>query len=100
MTEDYIVTHDTTTEYVILDDTPTEITGHGLTAPVTSVLVTTTGIILFAQGDSVNIRRAKYETSAGVWTATYADDGTNRATFLAYKTAGAEDRKGKPARRQ
>ena len=42
-------------------------------------------MFLFAQGDSVNIRRAKYETSAGVWTATYADDGTNKATFLAYK---------------
>jgi len=85
VTEDYIVTHDTTTEYVILDDTLTEITGHGLTAPVTDVLVTTAGIILFAQGDSVNIRRAKFETSAGVWTPSYADDGTNKATFLAYK---------------
>ena len=81
----WTITHDTTTEYVILDDALTEITGHGLTAPVTSVLVSTTGVIYFAQGDSTNIRRAKYETSGGNWTATYADDSTNKATFLAYK---------------
>lgn len=81
----WTITHDTTTEYVILGTKLTEITGHGLTGPVTSVLVTTQGIILFAQGDSINIRRAKFETSAGVWTASYADDGTNKAVFLAYK---------------
>ena len=81
----FTIEHDTTTEYVVFSATITEITGHGLTAPVTSVLVTTKGIILFAQGDSVNIRRAKFETAAGVWTASYADDGTNRAVFLAYK---------------
>lgn len=82
---DWTITHDTTTEYVILGAALTEITGHGLTAPVTDVLVTTKGIILFAQGDSVAIRRAKFETSAGAWTATYAADGTNKAVFLAYK---------------
>lgn len=81
----WTITHDTTTEYVILGTKLTEITGHGLTAPVTSVLVTTKGIILFAMGDSVNIRRAKFETLAGAWTPSYADDGTNRAVFLAYK---------------
>lgn len=81
----YTITHDTTTEYVLYGDKLTEITGHGLTAPVTDVLVTTQGIILFAMGDSVNIRRMKEETSAGVWTASYADDGTNKATFLEYK---------------
>jgi hypothetical protein len=81
----WTITHDTTTEYVILGTRLTEITGHGLTAPVTSVLVTTKGIILFAQGDSVNIRRMKFETAAGVWTQSQADDGTNRAVFMAYK---------------
>lgn len=81
----WTITHDTTTEYVIYGVKLTELTGHGLTAPVTDVLVTTKGIILFAQGDSVNIRRAKYETSAGTWTASYADDGTNKAIFLEYK---------------
>lgn len=81
----WTITHDTTTEYVILGTKLTEITGHGLSAPVTSVLVTTQGMILFAMGDSVNIRRAKFETSGGNWTASYADDGTNKAVFLAYK---------------
>jgi hypothetical protein len=83
--EDFTITHNTTTEYVIHGTKLTELTGHGLTAPVTSVLVTTKGIILFAQGDSVNIRRAKFETAVGTWTASYADDGTNKAVFLAYK---------------
>lgn len=84
-TDTWIVTHTTATEYIIYGSKLTEITGHGLTAPVTDVLVTTKGIILFAQGDSTNIRRAKFETSGGNWTATYADDGTNKATFLDYK---------------
>lgn len=83
--EDWTITHDTTTEYVIYGEKLTEITGHGLTAPVTDVLVTINGIVLFAQGDSVNIRRMKEETSAGVWTRSFADDGTNKAVFLDYK---------------
>lgn len=84
-TETWTIEHTTATEYIIYGDKLTEITGHGLTAPVTDVLVTTRGIILFAQGDSTNIRRAKFETSGGAWTATYADDGTNKAIFLDYK---------------
>lgn len=83
--DDYTIEHDTTTEYVLYGNKLTEITGHGLTAPVTDVLVTTQGIVLFAMGDSVNIRRMKEETSAGVWTRSYADDGTNKAIFLDYK---------------
>lgn len=78
------VTHSTATEYVIYGTKVTPITGHGLTATVTDVLVTTKGMILFAQGDSVNIRRAKFETSGGNWTASYADDGSNKAVFLDY----------------
>lgn len=83
--EDWTITQDTTTDYVILGDKITEITGHGLTAPVTDVLITTKGIVLVAMGDSVNIRRMKEENSAGTWTKTYADDGTNKAVFLDYK---------------
>lgn len=81
----YVITHDTTTEYVLYGGKLTEITMHGLTAPVTDVLVTTQGIVLFAMGDSVNIRRMKEETSAGAWTRSYADDGTNKAVYLDYK---------------
>lgn len=84
-TEAWTIEHTTATEYVIYGTKLTEITGHGLTAPVTDVLVTARGIILFAQGDSTNIRRAKFETSGGAWTPTYADDGTNKAIFLDYK---------------
>ena len=76
------ITHDTTTEYVIVaDDTWIEITGHGLTKPVTDVLVSK-DIIYFAQGESTNIRRANFATSGGTWTLSYADDGSNKATFL------------------
>ena len=82
---DWVVTQDTTTEYVILGDKITEITGHGLTAPVTDVLVTTKGMVLVAMGDSVNIRRMKEENSTGTWTRSYADDGTNKAVLLDYK---------------
>jgi len=82
--DDWTITHDTTTEYVILSSKLTEITGHGLTAPVTDVLVSTTQVIYFLQGDAVNIRRAKFETSGGAWTASYADDGTNKGMFITY----------------
>lgn len=82
---DWTIDHTTNTEYVILSPNWTEITGHGLTAPVTGVLVTTTGIVLFAQGDTVNLRRFREYNNAGTWTRQFADDGTNKATFLAYK---------------
>lgn len=85
----WTITHDTTTEYIILGaNTWTEITGHGLTAPVTDVLVSTRGVIYFAQGDSVNIQRMQFATAAGVWTQSQAADGTNKAVFLAYKQQG------------
>ena len=51
----------------------TEITTTGITVPVTDVFVTDT-FAYFAQGNDTNIRR---------WTgAAWADDGTNKATFL------------------
>lgn len=59
----------------------TEITGHGLTGPITDVL-STHHIVYFAQGDSVNIRRMRWYNSGGTWTAEYTDDGTNKATYL------------------
>ena len=78
------ITHDTTTEYVIVGSNKwTEITGTGLTAKVTDVLVVN-DIIYFAQGDSVLIRAARYCTSGGDWTAQYRDEtaATDGATFL------------------
>jgi hypothetical protein len=88
--EDWTITHNTTTEYVILGTKPTEITGHGLTDPVTDVFVSTKNVIYFCQGDGVNIRRARYLTSAGVWSADYANDGTNKAVFMTYMPLGTK----------
>ncbi len=77
------IEHDTTTEYVIVaDDTWIEITSTGLSKPVTDVLVSK-DIIYFAQGDSTNIRKANFYNNSGTWTARYADDSTNKGTFLA-----------------
>lgn len=77
------ITHDTTTEYVIVGSNKwTEITGTGITAKVTDVLVVS-DIIYFAQGDAVNIRRIQFATAAGTWgIGTPADDGTNKAVYL------------------
>jgi len=87
----WTITHDTTTEYVILGTKVKEITGHGLSAPVTSVLVSTTGVIYFCMGDSVTVRRLRAFNDAGTWkdfnhADCYADEtaGT-KAVFMAYK---------------
>lgn len=78
----WLTEHTTNTEYVILASNKwTEITGHGLTANVTSVLVAN-NTLYFAQGDAVNIRRARWYNNAGTEAYQYADDGTNKATFL------------------
>lgn len=83
---DWTITQDTTTEYVILGTTLTEITGHGLTAPVTSVLVSTTGVIYFAMGDAVTMRRMREYTSTGTWTREFADEtATTKAVHMVYK---------------
>jgi len=84
----WTITHDTTTVYVILGTKLTEITGHGLTAPVTDVLVSTQEVIYFAQGPSVNIRRARFYNNAGTWTREYAADGTNKGNLFAYMPLG------------
>ncbi len=59
----------------------TEVTGHGLTANVTDILVVN-NICYFAQGDAVNIRRMRWYDNAGTATYEYANDGTNKATFM------------------
>ena len=80
----WLIEHTTSTEYVIIgSDQWTEITGHGLTKPVTDVVISNKNVLYFAQGDSTNIRRARYYNNAGTFTAEYADDGTNKATYLA-----------------
>ena len=87
----WTITHDTTTEYVILGAKVTEITGHGLTAPVTDVLVSPTGVIYVCMGDSVTVRRLRAFNDAGTWkdfghADCQADEtaGT-KAVFMVYK---------------
>lgn len=86
LSESWTIAHDTTTEYVLLGTKLSEITGHGLTAPVTSILISTTGVIYFAMGDSVTVRRMREYTLAGVWTREYADEtAATKAVFMVYK---------------
>lgn len=63
----WTIEHTTSTEYAILSPKIKEITGHGLTAPVTDVLVGPTGVVYFCMGDSVNIRRLRAYNDAGTW---------------------------------
>jgi hypothetical protein len=86
----WIITHDTTTEYVILGAKTREITGHGLTGPVTNVLVSTTGVVYFAMGALILIRRHREYNNAGTWmestAAEWADESAaSYADFLTYK---------------
>ena len=89
--DNWTITHDTTTEYVLLGTKLREITGHGLTAPVTSVLVSTTGVIYFCMGDNVTVRRLRAYNNAGVWedfdNANCKADETaaTKAVFMVYK---------------
>jgi hypothetical protein len=86
VSEAWTITHDTTTEYTILATDLTEITGHGLTAPVTSVLESTTGVLYFAMGDTVTVRRMRSYNNAGTWTNEYADEtATTKAIHMVYK---------------
>lgn len=59
-----------------------EISGHGLTGPVTDVQVSSKDVIYFAQGDSINVRRMREYITGAAWTREYADDSTNKATLL------------------
>lgn len=81
----WTTTHDTTTEYVILGSRIwTEMTGHGLTVPVTDVCVSK-DVVYYAQGDGTTMRRyTGYTTTSngGVWTNAWAADGSNKATYF------------------
>lgn len=88
----WTIEHTTTTEYVILSPKLKEITGHGLTAPVTDVLVSPTGVIYFCMGDSTVVRRLRAFNDAGVWkdfdnaASCQADESaTTKAVFMVYK---------------
>lgn len=74
--------HNTDTSYVIVGSNRwTEISGHGITAPVTDVLVVN-NIVYFALGDDVVIRRMREYNNAGVWTREFDDDTANKAYKL------------------
>jgi hypothetical protein len=79
---DWDINPSTDTEYVIVACSKwREISGHGLTGPITQVL-SYNNIVYFCQGDIVNLLRARWYNNAGTWTAEYDDDGTNKAQFL------------------
>lgn len=86
----WTIEHTTATEYVILGAKPTEITGHGLTAPVTDVVVSPTGVIYFCMGDSTTVRRLRAFNDGGTWkdfghADCQAAEGTLTAVFMVYK---------------
>lgn len=77
----------TGSEYVILGSETwqeagytTALSGSGLTTA--SDVVVLGDVVYFAQGDAVNMRRMREYNNAGVWARDFAEDGTNKATFL------------------
>ncbi len=76
------------TEYsIVATDYFTEIAGHGLTSgPITDVLEAN-GAVYICQGDGINVRRMRWYTSGGAWTAQWADEGYP-ATFMLAGTDG------------
>jgi hypothetical protein len=88
-----VIEHTTSTEYVIVGSAKWTEIGigsyggtHGLTAPITDVLVSTKDVIYFCMGDAVNIRRHREYNNAGTWTSSdWADDSTSKAIFMIYK---------------
>ena len=86
----WTIEQDTTTEYVIVGGAGDwrSLGACGLTAPVTDVMVNTKGIVYFAMGEGVNIRRMRAFNDSGTWkdfdvaADCQADDGTNQADFL------------------
>ncbi len=87
-TSTWVIQHDTATEYVILgSNTWRELTGHGLTVPVTAVLPVG-NTVYFAQGDSVLMRTHREYNNAGTWTESdWRAEGvaTNFSQYLAYQ---------------
>jgi hypothetical protein len=81
----WVIQHDTTTEYVIYAaDTWRELTGHGLTVPVTAVLPVG-DIVYFAMGMSVVMRSHREYNNAGTWTESEWNAETAPADHLAYQ---------------
>lgn len=82
---DWVITHDTTTEYVILGSNKwTKLTNpaHGLTGDVTDVLVVN-NIAYFCQGDDIAIQRMRWYQNAGAEDYDFATDGANKAVYMA-----------------
>lgn len=77
----------TGTEYVILGSEKWTVRSVTVAADITDVEVMNE-IAYLALGDSTNVRRFREYNNAGVWTLDNADDGTNKATFLAVQTEG------------
>lgn len=76
------ITHDATTEYAIYGTGKwVEITGHGLAAAVTDVMVVN-DIVYFVMGEGTDIRRMRFVNTAQVWTPEYANETGIKATFL------------------
>ncbi len=74
-------------EYVILGSDAwqeagytTALTGSGLTTATDVVVLG--DVVYFAQGDAANMRRMREYNNAGVWARDFAEDGTNKATFI------------------
>ena len=82
--EAWTVTHDGTTEYVILgSDKWKAVTGHGLTVPVTAVLPVNE-VVYFAQGDYVKMRSHREYNNAGTWTDNeWREEASGRASDFA-----------------
>lgn len=84
------VAHTTSTEFVVLGcDTWQEITGHGLTKPVTDVVVVD-DMVWFAQGSEAVMRRFRQYNNSGTWTSQF-DAETAYAEYLVFQN----DQKGK-----
>lgn len=79
---DWDLAHTTSTEYVILGSNTWKYKSTVTLGDVTSVCVSPKGIVYFAQGDSLVIRRWRGYNNAGTWTEEDADDGTNKAVHL------------------
>lgn len=90
----WTITHDTTTEYVLLGTKLTNLGACGLTAPVTSVLVSPTGVVYVCMGDTVAIRDLRAFNDSGTWREVSdaancqrnEGDAKSKAVYLVYKS--------------
>ncbi|RLG41058.1 MAG: hypothetical protein DRO01_03175, partial [Thermoproteota archaeon] len=86
---DWTITQNTTTEYVIVGADDWRSMGScGLMKPITDVMITTKGIVYFAMGSGVYVRRLRAFNDSGTWrdfddaAKCQANDGTNQADFI------------------